>query len=52
VLIIAWAAYPERFADVDLARWILRFFQDVYGVDEERAMGLLRAQWLDWTLEL
>ena len=52
VLIIAWAAYPGRFADVDLAQWILRFYQDVYGVDEERATGLLRAQWLDWTLEL
>ena len=51
-LIMAKTVYPERFRDLDLAARILQLYQDVYGVDEGRARGLLSAQWLEWTLEL
>lgn len=51
VFVIACTVYPELFKDFDLAARILGFCQAVYGVGRERAMGLLRAQWLDWTLE-
>lgn len=50
-MIMAKAAYPDRFEDVRLSDWLLSFYQSVYGVDAETAGGLLRAQWLDWTLE-
>lgn len=51
VYVIAKLAYPERFEDINLSEWILNFYQEVYGVDSDTAMGLLSAQWLDWTLE-
>jgi iron complex transport system substrate-binding protein len=52
VFVMASTVYPELFKGFDLSARILEFYQAVYGVDPETAMGLLRAQWLDWTLEL
>lgn len=51
VLVMAKTVYPEIFSDLDLGDAILRFYRDVYGADEETALGLLRAQWLEWTLD-
>ncbi len=50
-LVMAKTVYPERFRDLDLAERILRFYRDVYGVDEKTARELLAAQWLEWTGE-
>lgn len=51
VMVIAKAAYPERFEDIDLAEWLLDFYQNVYDVDRETAKELRSAQWMDWTVE-
>lgn len=51
VMVIAKAAYPERFQDIDLDPWLLEFYQKVYGVDEEKAEGIRIAQFMDWTVE-
>ena len=48
MLIIAKAAYPERFADVNVYDFALEFYQKVYGVDVEQARGLRSTQLLDW----
>ncbi|MDR1487759.1 MAG: ABC transporter substrate-binding protein [Deltaproteobacteria bacterium] len=48
MLIIAKAAYPERFSDINVYDFALKFYQDVYGVDEATARGLRSAQILDW----
>ena len=50
-MVIAKAAYPDRFADVQVHEWVLEFYQTVYGVDEATAKELRSAQWLDWTVE-
>ena len=50
-MVIAKAAYPDRFADILVHEWALEFYQDVYGVDEVTAKELRSAQWLDWTVE-
>ncbi len=51
VMVIAKAAYPDRFQDIDLSEWLLDFYQNVYGVDRETAEKLRSAQWMDWTVE-
>jgi len=51
VMVIATAAYPELFEDIDLGEWLLDFYMNVYNVDRETAEGLRSAQWMDWTLE-
>ncbi|HPW72435.1 MAG: ABC transporter substrate-binding protein [Methanothrix sp.] len=51
VMVIAKAAYPDRFQDIDLTQWLLDFYQKVYGVDRETAEKLRSAQWMDWTTE-
>lgn len=51
MLIIAKAAYPERFADISVYDFALRFYQDIYGVSEETARGLRSTQLLDWMAE-
>ena len=48
MLIIAKAAYPDLFRDVDVYGFALDFYQKVYNVDEEHARGLRSAQLLDW----
>jgi len=50
-MVIAKAAYPERFEDVDLGEWLLDFYMNVYNVDRETAVELRSAQWMDWVLE-
>jgi len=50
-MIIAKAAYPDRFADINVAEWTLDFYQQVYGVDETTARELRSVQWLDWLEE-
>ena len=48
MLIIAKAAYPERFRDISVYDFCLNFYREVYGVDEETARGLRTTQLLDW----
>lgn len=48
MLIIAKASYPGLFADISVYDFALRFYQDVYGVDEATARGLRSTQLLDW----
>ena len=48
MLIIAKAAYPELFRDVDVYGFALDFYQKVYNVDETCARGLRSTQLLDW----
>ncbi len=49
VMVMAKAAYPELFADIDLGQWLIDFYQGLYGVDEDAAEELRSAQWMDWT---
>lgn len=51
MLIIAKAAYPERFRDVHVYEFALKFYQEIYGVDETTAKGLRSTQLLDWMAE-
>nr|WP_301663483.1 ABC transporter substrate-binding protein [Methanoculleus sp. FWC-SCC1] len=51
VMVIAKAAYPERFADIDLGEWLLDFYKNVYGVDDDTAKALRSAQWMDWCVD-
>jgi iron complex transport system substrate-binding protein len=48
LMVIAKAAYPEQFADIDLGDWLLSFYQELYGVDEDTAVQLRSAQLMDW----
>jgi len=50
-MVIAKAAYPKKFQDIDLAAWLIEFYRNVYGVDEATAAKLRSAQCLDWTLD-
>ncbi len=51
VMVMAKAAYPERFSDIELGDWLLDFYENVYGVNSTTAEGLRSAQWMDWTAE-
>ncbi|MDR2173322.1 MAG: ABC transporter substrate-binding protein [Burkholderiales bacterium] len=51
MLIIAKAAYPERFRDIKVYDFALQFYRDIYGVDAEKAKGLRNTQMLDWMIE-
>ncbi|NTV00295.1 MAG: ABC transporter substrate-binding protein [Methanoregulaceae archaeon] len=51
LMVIAKAAYPERFSDIDLNEWLLTFYQNLYGVDRQTAEGLRGIQWMDWVAE-
>nr|WP_319540700.1 ABC transporter substrate-binding protein [uncultured Methanospirillum sp.] len=51
LMIMAKAAYPDLFADVNLGNWILDYYKNIYGVDETMAKKLRTSQWLDWTAE-
>lgn len=48
MLIIAKAAYPDRFADISVYEFAKTFYKDVYGVDDKTAEGLRSTQLLDW----
>ena len=51
ILIIAKASYPDLFKDIKVHSFALKFYQDVYGVDEKTAKALRSEQLLDWTVE-
>jgi iron complex transport system substrate-binding protein len=51
VMVIAKAAYPDRFEDIDLDDWLVEFFKNVYDVDDETAKALISTQWMDWCVE-
>lgn len=51
IMVMAKAAYPERFRDIRLDEWLLGFYQNIYRVDPETAGQLLSRQWMDWTRE-
>lgn len=51
MLIIAKAAYPEKFSDIKVHEFVLKFYKDVYGVDDKTAKALRSEQILDWTTE-
>lgn len=50
MLIIAKAAYPDRFKDVMVHSFALQLYKDLYGVDDVTAGGLAATQLLDWML--
>lgn len=50
LMVMASAAYPEKFADIKIADWLLEFYQEVYGVDKETAAKLRKVQFMDWTI--
>lgn len=51
MMIMAKAAYPEKFADIKVHEWVLEFYRQTFGVDAATARRLRSAQWLDWTVE-
>lgn len=51
MLIIAKAAYPKIFSDIKVHEFVLKFYKDVYGVDDETAKKLRSEQILDWMIE-
>ncbi len=51
LMIMAKGCHPERFRDVAVHAWVLDFYRRTYGVDDERAAALRRAQWLEWTVD-
>ena len=48
MLIVAKAAYPDVFADVNVYDFALQFYQEDYGIDEATAKGMRSTQLLDW----
>ncbi len=51
VMVMAKAAYPERFKDIRLGQWLLEFYQNVYHVNEKTAKELRSRQWMDWAIK-
>ena len=51
MLIIAKAAYPDKFKDIKVHTFVLRFYKDVYNVNDKDAEALRSEQILDWTVE-
>ena len=51
LMIMAKGAYPDRFRDILVHSWVLDFYKRTYRVDDDVAVGLRSAQWLDWTVE-
>jgi iron complex transport system substrate-binding protein len=52
MLIIAKAAYPERFKDINVYDFALDLYKKAYHVDDETARGLRRTQILDWMSDM
>lgn len=48
VMVMAKTAYPEKFADVDLNKWMRSYFKRIYKVDDAKAEGIINALWMDW----
>lgn len=51
MMIIAKAAYPDKFKDIKVHTFVLRFYKDVYNVSDKDAEALRSEQILDWTVE-
>ncbi len=51
IMVMAMAAYPERFKDIHLDQWLLEFYQNVYKVDRQTARHLMSCQWMEWVLK-
>ena len=51
LMIEAKAAYPEKFTDVNVNKWVIDYYHQIYGVNDEKAKELRSAQWLDWMEE-
>lgn len=51
MIIMAKAIYPDKFSDIKAHEFILKFYKDVYHVDENTAKALRSEQILDWTKE-
>ncbi|EHQ36401.1 ABC transporter substrate-binding protein [Methanoplanus limicola] len=51
LMVIAKAAYPEKFENVALDEWLTGFYKNVYGVDDNTAEKLRAAQWMNWCVE-
>lgn len=48
VMVMAKAAYPDKFADINLEEWMQDYFKRIYGVDQDDADGIIDALWMDW----
>ncbi len=51
IMVIAKAAYPGLFEDIDLEDWLIDFYMNVYVVDQATAKELLSAQWMEWCVD-
>lgn len=52
MLIIAKAAYPELFKDLNVHDYALQLYKDLYGVGDAVARELASAQILDWMMDV
>ncbi|WP_321492082.1 ABC transporter substrate-binding protein [uncultured Desulfobacter sp.] len=48
VMVMARAAYPQRFTDIDFCDWLHQFYMTVYGVSRDTASRLVSCQWMGW----
>ena len=51
LMVIAKAVYPDLFSDIDLNKWLISYYEGLYGIDEKTAEGLRSVQWMDWVKE-
>ena len=51
MLVMAKAAYPERFADISVYDFALGLYKQLYHVDDAQARGLAQTQILGWMCE-
>ena len=51
VMVMAKAAYPEKFKDINLCSWLKHFYTTVYGVDQATAQKLVSCQWMEWACQ-
>ncbi len=48
LMVMAKAAYPDKFTDINLNEWLISFYKNIYNVDDKTADQLISAQWMDW----
>ena len=48
LMIEAKAAYPDRFADVNVFQWVLDYYKDMYNTDDDTAIQIMVSQRLYW----
>ncbi|WP_281175274.1 hypothetical protein [Methanogenium cariaci] len=51
LMVMAKTVYPDRFEDVKMDEWMLAFYREVYGVDENIAKEICAAQLMNWCIE-